>query len=478
MAQAELLTNLNEGLVESTSGIKGFWNTIKRWPLVSIVVLALLLITAAFANFIGPNDPIRSIPDNTTLAPIWYDAQLVSVQDLPIVVAIDGVTGVQSIASAAEQYNVTIPDEEVGDKSKVRSAFNQQAGVRAVVMEVATIIEVRDIAGGPDEPWTPVGLNIIDAADEYGVEIALEQLADPLYGGTVVASAFKGQANLEVKVQDAAIPRPVYANVSDAAARFGVVIPEEDLKNEAAIVAAFFEQVNLRAKVRVPQSDYILGGDNIGRDLFSRLVHGARVSLVVVAIALSSGLLIGVSMGLVAGWFGGWLDEVIMRITDIWLGMPFILVAIVIVIAIGQTFIILIGLLALLSWTPFVRNVRGEVLSLKTRDYVSLAQVAGASTFRIMVWHLLPGVVNTVIVIATLRVGQLILTEAILSFLGAGIPPPTPAWGAMVNDGRPFVQYAWWISFFPGVAIFLVVMSLNFLGDWMRDRFDPRLRQL
>ena len=139
-----------------------------------------------------------------------------------------------------------------------------------------------------------------------------------------------------MKVQDAAIPRPVYANVSDAAVRFGVVIPEEDLKNEAAIRAAFFEQVNLRAKVRVPQSDYILGGDNIGRDLFSRLVHGARVSLVVVAIALSSGLLIGVSMGLVAGWFGGWLDEVIMRVTDIWLGMPFILVAIVIVIAIGR----------------------------------------------------------------------------------------------------------------------------------------------
>ena len=338
--------------------------------------------------------------------------------------------------------------------------------------------EVRDIAGGPDEPWTPVGLNIIDAAEQYGVEISLEQLADPLYGGTVVASAFKGQANLEVNVQDAAIPRPVYSNVSDAAVRFGVNIPEADLKNESAIRTAFLEQANLRAKVRVPQGDYILGGDNIGRDLFSRLVHGARVSLVVVAIALSSGLLIGVSMGLVAGWFGGWIDEIIMRVTDIWLGLPFILVAIVVVIAIGQTFIILIGLLALLSWTPFVRNVRGEVLSLKTRDYVSLAQVAGASTFRIMVWHLLPGVVNTVIVIATLRVGQLILTEAILSFLGAGIPPPTPAWGAMVNDGRPFVQDAWWISFFPGVAIFLVVMSLNFLGDWMRDRFDPRLRQL
>ena len=478
MAQAELSADLSEGLVESTAGIVGFWNKIKRWPIISIVVLALLIFTAIFANFIGPNDPIRSIPDNTTLAPIWYDAQLVNVQDLPVIVAIDGETGVQSIAEASAEYGVTIPDEDIGDKSKVRSAFNDQAGVRALVMDVATVTQVRDIAAGPDAPWTPVGLNIIDAAEQYGVEISLEQLADPLYGGTVVASAFKGQANLEVEVQDAAIPRPVFQDVPTAAEQFGVVIPPEDLKNEAAIQQAFLEQVNLRAKVRVPQSDYILGGDNIGRDLFSRLVHGARVSLVVVAIALSSGLLIGVSMGLIAGWFGGWTDEIIMRVTDIWLGMPFILVAIVVVIAIGQTFIILIGLLALLSWTPFVRNVRGEVLSLKTRDYVSLAQVAGASTFRIMIWHLLPGVINTVIVLATLRVGQLILTEAILSFLGAGIPPPTPAWGAMVNDGRPFVQDAWWISFFPGVAIFLVVMSLNFLGDWMRDHFDPRLRQV
>jgi peptide/nickel transport system permease protein len=231
-------------------------------------------------------------------------------------------------------------------------------------------------------------------------------------------------------------------------------------------------------KAFFPSSDHLLGGDHLGRDVLSRVIHGARVSLVVVSIALVSGLLIGVTMGLVAGYFGGLLDEAIMRITDVWLGLPFILVAIVVVIALGQTFTILIILLALLSWTPFVRNVRGEVLSLKTRDYVSLAKVAGAPTFRILMWHILPGVINTVIVIATLRVGQLILAESILSFLGAGIPPPTPAWGAMVADGRAFLNDAWWIAFFPGVAIFLIVMSLNFLGDWLRDRFDPRLRQL
>jgi peptide/nickel transport system permease protein len=285
-----------------------------------------------------------------------------------------------------------------------------------------------------------------------------------------------------VNVKDAStplsFPEPVDLSIEDAAAKYGIDLTGIDPRNKAAVEQAFLEQRNLKATTLFPTWDHILGGDNIGRDLLSRIIHGARVSLVVTTVALTSGLLVGISMGLVAGYFGGLIDELIMRITDIWLGLPFILIAIVVVIALGQSFMILIILLALLSWTPFVRNIRGEVLSLKTRDYVSLARVAGASTFRLMVYHIFPGVMNTVIVIATLRVGQLILTEAILSFLGAGIPSPTPAWGAMVNDGRGFISDAWWISFFPGFCIFLIVMSLNFLGDWMRDRFDPRLRQL
>jgi peptide/nickel transport system permease protein len=223
---------------------------------------------------------------------------------------------------------------------------------------------------------------------------------------------------------------------------------------------------------------YILGADHLGRDVLSRLIHGARVSLIVLAISISSGMVVGTVLGLVAGYFGGNLDEVIMRFVDIWLSIPFILVALVVVIVFKQSFTVLMGLLALLAWPPFVRNVRAEVLVLKTQDYVALAKVAGASTLRLLLWHILPGVSNTIIVIATLRVGQLIMTEAILSFLGAGIPPPTPAWGVMVNDGRNYLSDAWWISFFPGLAILVVVMAFNFIGDWTRDRFDPRLRQL
>ena len=223
---------------------------------------------------------------------------------------------------------------------------------------------------------------------------------------------------------------------------------------------------------------YRLGADELGRDVLTRVVFGARLSLQIVIVALTSGVLVGTLLGLFAGYWGGWIDELIMRLVDFWLALPFILVALVVAIVWGQSLMIMLGLLALLAWSPFVRNIRAEVLTLKELDYVNMARVAGATGPRIMIRHLLPGVFNTIVVIATLRVGSLILAEASLSFLGVGIPPPTPAWGLMVAEGRQWLTTAWWISFFPGLAIFLVVMSLNFFGDWLRDKLDPRLRQV
>ena len=223
---------------------------------------------------------------------------------------------------------------------------------------------------------------------------------------------------------------------------------------------------------------YVLGADLQGRDVLSRIIHGARVSLVISASAISLGLVFGTGYGLVSGYFGGWIDETLMRILEIFLAIPLIMVALVIVIVFGQSFGTIIGIMVLFSWVPFARQVRTETLQIKALDYVALAKVAGASTRRILIRHILPGVVNTVIVVATLHVGTLILTESILSFLGAGIPPPTPAWGAMVSDGRSYLASSWWIAFFPGVAIFITVIGFNFLGDWMRDALDPRLRQL
>ncbi|MDA1257745.1 MAG: ABC transporter permease [Chloroflexi bacterium] len=224
--------------------------------------------------------------------------------------------------------------------------------------------------------------------------------------------------------------------------------------------------------------DHILGADPIGRDTLSRIIHGARVSAVVMAVALAVGISLGTAMGLVAGYFGGAVDEIIMRVVDVWAALPYIMVALVIVVTLGQSFLVLVLLLALLSWTGAVRLVRAEVLSLRTRDYVAYAQSTGASNVRILYRHLLPGVLNLVVVTATLSMGSIILTEATLSFLGAGIPPPHPSWGSMVSQGRSYLNDAWWVATIPGICIFLVVMAGNFLGDWLRDRFDPRLRQL
>ena len=225
-------------------------------------------------------------------------------------------------------------------------------------------------------------------------------------------------------------------------------------------------------------SEHLLGTDPLGRDILARIIYGARTSLLIATIVLTMGTAFGLIVGLVAGYVGGTVDEVLMRIVDFTFAVPFILVALVAVIVYGQSFELVIILLTIFSWNGVARQARAETLSLKTRDYVSAARVAGASIWRILWKHLTPGLINTIIVVTTLHLGSLILTEASLSFLGVGIPPPTPAWGVMVAEGRNYIYTEWWISFFPGLAIMLTVLAFNFLGDWFRDRFDPRLRQL
>ena len=226
-------------------------------------------------------------------------------------------------------------------------------------------------------------------------------------------------------------------------------------------------------------SKFLLGTDHLGRDVLSRVIYGARISLLVSIVTLAVGGSIGITMGLVAGYYGGFIDEFLMRLVDIKLAIPLILIALVLVITLGQSLWIIVTVLCLFIWPRFARQVRGEVLQLKHMDYVSLAKVSGASTARILFIHIFPGTINTLIVVATLQVGIVILLESTLSFLGAGVPPPTPAWGSMVADGRDkLAGGVWWISTFPGVAIMLTVMSLNWFGDWLRDVLDPRLRQL
>jgi len=225
-------------------------------------------------------------------------------------------------------------------------------------------------------------------------------------------------------------------------------------------------------------SEYLLGTDKLGRDILSRLIHGARVSLMVSLVAIFVGGIIGTSLGLMSGYFGGWVDAVLMRLVDISLSLPTILLALVLVAAVGPSFGTVIAVLVVLLWARYARLVRGETLSIKERDFIARARVAGASHTRIMVRYIFPNVVNSLVVLATLQVGYVILLESALSFLGAGLPRPIPAWGLMIADGRELIVRAWWVSMFPGLAIMLTVLSLNLLGDWLRDHLDPKLRNV
>lgn len=221
-----------------------------------------------------------------------------------------------------------------------------------------------------------------------------------------------------------------------------------------------------------------LGCDQQGRDVLTRLLHGARISLIVAFSAIAIAGSIGVTLGLTAGYFGGPVDSFIMRLVDIWYALPSILLALILVVVLGPGLVNVIVVIGLTLWAFYARMVRGEVLSVRELDYVALARVAGSSGFRIAVRHILPNVFNSVIIIATLQVGGVILFEASLSFLGLGVPVDVPSWGQMIADGRQYMTVAWWLAAIPGLAITFTVLCFNLFGDWLRDYLDPRLRQV
>jgi peptide/nickel transport system permease protein len=224
---------------------------------------------------------------------------------------------------------------------------------------------------------------------------------------------------------------------------------------------------------------FLLGTDHLGRDVLSRLIFGARVSLVVGFTAVIFAGFVGTLLGILSGYLGGWVDQAIMRVTDAWLALPGLTFAIFLAAVVGPSATNIVIILAAVYWTRYARVVRGEVLSLRERDFVRLAIVAGCSKWSIMRKHILPNVVNSAIVLATLMLGVVVVVEASLSFLGVGVPPPQPAWGLMLADGKKGLMAGyWWLTVFPGICIMLLVLSANLLGDWLRVKLDPQLRQL
>ena len=221
-----------------------------------------------------------------------------------------------------------------------------------------------------------------------------------------------------------------------------------------------------------------LGTDMVGRDMLSRIMAGSRTSFIVAILSLTLGGMGGTILGIISGYYGGRVDMFVMRAADATMAFPIILLAMILAVILGPSIQNVVISLGLVLWARYARVIRGEVLSLRERDFVALARVAGCSDLRIMFVHIFPNIRNTLLVVLTLQVGWVIIVEASLSFIGAGIPGPDPVWGSMIAKGREYIMQAWWIPFLPGVAVAIVCLSFNILGDWLREALDPKLRQV
>lgn len=243
------------------------------------------------------------------------------------------------------------------------------------------------------------------------------------------------------------------------------------------IVPDTINDPNFGARLVPPLTDgYIAGTDQLGRDVWGRMLLGARISLFVGLVTVALAALIGVPVGMVAGYFGGWLDTILMRLVDVQLSLPFILLVLTINSILGYGLRNIIITLVIAGWIEYARVARGEVLVVREREFVQAAKLTGCGIPRILLRHVFPNIVTPLIVISTLQVARFIIAEATISFLGFGVQPPTPAWGSMVSEGLDYIFSAWWLITLPGLALALVALAVNIFGDWLRDTLDPRIR--
>ena len=467
-------------------GMAHYIKEARRLPLVSIFLVMFLLVgpailADAWSNWRGHDAEIGILEDRL-IPPVWTKAEVEALKggvDLGSVEIVKGDV-VLSDATIDNFGQVTYDGEKIprpqivfrdlGEKVKLIPAAIYPDGLESGITPVNKLTDkidnpVQFSAGGAYSEGVEYqkGLALVDEVDlASGV---------PMFKTLFFSKPFE-QA-LEVRDGSGNVVTPVMGIVALS------TVSREGTKAEILAGDGNYKQLQ-----RGGDSKYWLGTDKLGRDLFNRIIHGARVSLMVSIVAIVFAGLIGTALGLVSGYapgvlpFGGLMDALIMRAVDIMLAIPSILLALVFVAIRGPGFWTVVTVIALVFWAYYARQARGEVLSIKNRDFIQRARVSGASNFRILYKHVFPNVLNTLLVVATLQLGTAIIFEASLSFLGAGIPRPTPAWGVMVADGRDILVANWWVSFFPGLAILVAVLSLNLLGDWVRDKLDPRTRQL
>lgn len=255
----------------------------------------------------------------------------------------------------------------------------------------------------------------------------------------------------------------------------------------SAVLAPFLYKVdptstNLTKRLEPPvlfggSIEHLFGTDQLGRDILIRIMYGTRVSLIVTVGANLISILLGVPLGMITGYYGGVIDNVLMRIGDIQLSIPFLVLAIAAVAALGSNLVNVIILLGVIGWIQFARLVRGNTMNIKEKEFILAAKAIGSSSFRILFFHIFPNILSSIIVLSTFQLALLIIVESSLSFLGLGIPPPRPSLGSMINNGRSYIQTAWWLSAIPGCIITLIILGINLFGDWLRDSFDPHFKR-
>ena len=395
----------------------GVWAFLRRFPIIPVViVLVVMIIPAIFAPLIAPHPPkVGDLKEARLLPPFWIGDKVLSLR----------------AETEINRQDLT-PQITVADAQALLNEGNAR------------------IQSGGDT---------VSPGDRI-IKLKTVLLETPAGGGT----------QYEIELDDA------QAFVERGKMR---IVGVDTVKESSKMTVEVGHQVE-EIISRGGTIGHFLGTDKVGRDILSRIIYGSRISIVVAAIAIFIAGAFGTALGISAGFFGKWLDALIMRAVDVSLSIPIILLALALVAALGASFATVIAVLVLLLWAHYARMARGVTLSVRSADFIARARVAGSSDLRIMIKHILPNVFNSLVVLATLQVGFVIVIESTLSFLGAGIPKPNPAWGLMVADGRDLIATTsgWWVSFFPGLTIMLVVLSMNLLGDWLRDKLDPRQRQV